>query len=126
MNARTTTRMLRINEWLRQIQACQASDLPVRTWCEQNGINFKTYYNRLKIVREEMLEQTTRTNGLLPKTYLPHIAAGKTPTPTFVPLSLPCTAGAAITVTICGHTVEIQSGAEPDTIETVLRILNRL
>ena len=126
MNARMTTRMIRINEWLTQIQACQASNLPVKRWCEQNNINLKTYYNRLRIVREEILE-TSNNNGLLTKTGYPHISATiKTATPTFVPLSIPRTAGAAITVTIGGHIAEIQNNAETDTIETVLRILNQL
>ena len=125
MNARTATRMVRIKEWLAQIQACQASNLPVKKWCEQNGIKLKTYYNRLRLVREEILESTNNERSLK-KPDLPQTSVvGRNPVPTFVPLNLPRT-GAAITVTIGSHTAEIQNGADTETIESVLRTLNRL
>ena len=44
-------------EWLTMVQTCQNSGKPVKTWCRENGINMYTYYNRLKKLRTEVLEQ---------------------------------------------------------------------
>ena len=47
---------VRLHEWAAQIQSQQQSGLNVRSWCAQNGINPKTYYYRLRRVREECVE----------------------------------------------------------------------
>ena len=52
----TVKHELRLNEWSSQIKAQQQSGLNVRSWCAQNGINPKTYYYRLRRVREECVE----------------------------------------------------------------------
>ena len=48
----TVKKKLRLQEWAAQIEAQQQSGLTVRSWCEQNGISAKTYYYRLRKVRE--------------------------------------------------------------------------
>lgn len=47
---------VRLTEWAEQIQSQMQSGLSVRSWCAQNGINPKTYYYRLRRVREECVE----------------------------------------------------------------------
>ncbi len=42
----------KISEWKSQVEECKAGGLAVREWCEENGINLKTYYYRQKKVRE--------------------------------------------------------------------------
>lgn len=42
----------KICEWKSQVEECKASGLTVKEWCEENGINLKTYYYRQKKVRE--------------------------------------------------------------------------
>ena len=49
---------LRHREWADQIQECQNSGKKVRDWCKTNGLNETTYYRRLRIVREEYLQNT--------------------------------------------------------------------
>ena len=51
----TVKKELRLQEWAAQIEAQQQSGLTVRIWCEQNGISAKTYYYRLRKVRENCL-----------------------------------------------------------------------
>lgn len=51
----TVKKELRLQEWAAQIEAQQQSGLTVRSWCEQNGISAKTYYYRLRKVRENCL-----------------------------------------------------------------------
>ena len=47
---------LRHREWEEQIRECQSSGMKVRDWCKTNGLNETTYYRRLRIVREEHLQ----------------------------------------------------------------------
>ena len=47
---------VRLQEWSVQIETQQASGLTVQQWCRENGINPKTYYYRLKKVREQYID----------------------------------------------------------------------
>ena len=64
----TIKQEVRLQEWAVQIEAQQASGLTVREWCAENGIKPNTYYNRLRKVREQYIENS----------------------PTIVPVSVPC------------------------------------
>ena len=43
---------IRLREWSEQIERQQSSGLSVEQWCVKNGIKPKTYYYRLRRVRE--------------------------------------------------------------------------
>jgi len=61
---------VRLRDWASQIKAQQASGMTVQKWCEENGINPKTYYYHLRKLREKCVA----------------------PAPAIVPLGLPkCT-----------------------------------
>ena len=47
---------MRLQEWEQQIEEQKTSGLSVQEWCEQNGINPKTYYYHLRKVREDFLK----------------------------------------------------------------------
>ena len=47
---------IRLQEWAAQIEAQQASGQTVHQWCAENGINVKTYYHRLRRVREQCMD----------------------------------------------------------------------
>ena len=47
---------LRHREWEEQIRECQSSGMKVRDWCKTNGLNETTYYRRLRIIREDHLQ----------------------------------------------------------------------
>ena len=40
------------------VKTCRRSGLTVQQWCNSNGINIKTYYYRLRKVREVFCEET--------------------------------------------------------------------
>ena len=44
---------LRLREWSEQIERQQSSGMSVEQWCIENGIKPKTYYYRLRRVREQ-------------------------------------------------------------------------
>ena len=62
MRSKTTTAIvavkqeIRLQEWAAQIEAQQASGMTVQQWCAENGIKDKTYYYRLRRVREQYVE----------------------------------------------------------------------
>lgn len=57
---------LRHHEWANQIQECQSSGQKVKEWCSSVGISPSTYYSRLRIVREEILERQPRLHEIVP------------------------------------------------------------
>lgn len=48
---------VRINEWSEMVKTCRSGGLTVQQWCSSNGINIKTYYYRLRKVRENICEE---------------------------------------------------------------------
>ena len=52
----TVKRNGQLREWAEQIKAQQESGMTVTAFCAQNGINIKSYYYRLRKVREQCLE----------------------------------------------------------------------
>ena len=48
---------VRMRQWAEMIRCRNESGLSVSEWCEQNGINIKTYYYRLKRVRETLCSE---------------------------------------------------------------------
>ncbi len=45
---------VRKNQWAEIIRACQSSGMTVKAWCTENGVNIKSYYYRLRKLREEL------------------------------------------------------------------------
>ena len=54
----TIKKEMQLQEWAAQIEAQQASGLTIREWCKENGIKPNTYYNRLRKVREQYMENS--------------------------------------------------------------------
>jgi len=115
MTVQTIARTIQLKEWASQIQERLQSGLTVREWCERISIPTKTYYYRLRRVREEMLENAELRN-------IPALAGQ----PVFAALPAPRGSVAAVTVRIGEHTAEISGGADAETIERVLSALARL
>lgn len=57
---------VRLQEWKQQIEEQKMSGLSVQEWCEQKGINPKTYYYHLRKVREEILRSDKSENDQAP------------------------------------------------------------
>ena len=61
MQSETTTAItavkqdVRLREWAEQLEAQQASGLTVPQWCVENGIKTKSFYYRLRKVREQYI-----------------------------------------------------------------------
>lgn len=53
MDTRLITTQLRHRSWMEEYARQQESGLTVREWCAENGITPKTFYYRLRVIREE-------------------------------------------------------------------------
>jgi hypothetical protein len=144
MKVQTAKRMIRLQEWATQINDCKQSGKKVRQWCKENGVSTTTFYNRMKVVREEMLEliefgRTSWISGATcPETnnmptlpglpsHLERYLPAQEEKLVFAALPMPqATKSAAVTVRIGGYTVDIQNGAYDITVEQVLRVVARL
>ena len=142
MKVQEAKRQVQLREWAMQINACRQSGLTVRRWCGENGIHIKTYYNRMKRVREEMLEAIEAGNGAqLPglvstgsgimqlQPDLNSRARAQTSMqqgPVFAALPIPHIKGAPVTVWMGGYAVDIQNGADDAVVEQVLKVVSRL
>ena len=50
-------KQVQLREWAEMVRACRSSGMSVRRWCMENGVNQKTYYYRLRKVREFLCEE---------------------------------------------------------------------
>ena len=55
MKIKDVKKKIRHEKWREEISECQSSGLQVKEWCENKGLNTNTYYNRLRVIREEIL-----------------------------------------------------------------------
>ena len=47
---------LLMKQWADMVHECRSSGLTVKDWCVKNGVNIKTYYYRLKRVRNYLCD----------------------------------------------------------------------
>ena len=55
-------RDLLIREWTDMVRECRSSGYTVKEWCKNNGICIKTYYYRLKRVRDFVCDSKLENN----------------------------------------------------------------
>ena len=48
---------VKLKQWMEMVRCRNESGLSVSEWCRENGINLKTYYYRLKRVREVLCSE---------------------------------------------------------------------
>jgi hypothetical protein len=128
MGLQKLKRQARLQEWASLIRAREESGMTVRGWCEATGICVKKYYYRLKRVQEECLEalenaRATQSAGLA-TTAVGQLQQHEAPV--FMPVHMPQSKGAALTVWIGNCAVDIQNGADAAMVEHVLKAVSRL
>lgn len=87
-------------EWAEKIEACRSSGKTVEQWCSENGINIKTYYYHLRMLREKVCDQIPIPIGQVSNR-----------------------SKAAVTVHSGELSVEIADGTSAETIEAIMRAL---
>jgi lambda repressor-like predicted transcriptional regulator len=127
MKVQEVKRQVQLREWASQIKAREESGMTVRAWCRESGISHKTYYSRLKRVREELLE--AMGIEVAPQTGLATVGESRfqqRESAVFAPVAMPQGKGASITVWIGSYAIDIQNGADSETIEQALKAVSRL
>ena len=129
MKAQELKRQMLLQEWASQIKVREESGMSVKQWCAENGPSLKTYYYRLKQVREELLESLANSESqqlsVAPNNCVSQMEQ-QIGTPPFVALPIPQSKNAAVTVWIGGYAIAIQNGAEESLMEQTLRVVSRL
>ena len=107
-------------QWKEMIKDHKESGLPIRKWCEQNHISHGQYYYWLKIIREDALIKAG-TLAVTGQTQFVEIKEQKNNNPTYSNNQECC----AI-LRSNGNEIEIFNGANPNTLEAILKILGSL
>ena len=102
----TTKRAVQHKAWTEMYAAYQASGKTTREWCSEQGIAIKTFYYRLRMLREEALDQVG-SHQIVPITAnLETSSVHET---------------ASIKIQGNGITVEFPENIAPETITAILR-----
>jgi hypothetical protein len=122
MNVKEATHEYRLWQWMQVIAECHQSKKTVKNFCEQQGINVKSYYYWQRKIRK------SASNGLLvcQQTDNNAIAVNE---PVFAELNLSESRKndkTAVTIRLSNAIVGIQSGADTAVIENALRALKNL
>jgi transposase-like protein len=115
MGVQAVKQSLRIQEWATQISDRKQSGMTVTEWCKEQGYSAKTYYYRLKRIREELLEASESRNQV--------ILQDK---PVFAALPMPKAECAAVRISLGSCIIEIRNGADGAIIGQVLKTVSRL
>ena len=122
MNVQVVTHEVRLQKWIDIVKACRGSGKTIKAWCDENGINFKTYYHWQKKVCLE----TCRDIETIQKS-MPEVLPIKEKT-VFAELSIPRNNVGKIAVSVQRDNMHINvySGADTSTIESVFAALRKL
>ena len=102
-----------LNEWSEMVRECQSSGQTVERWCSENGVNIKTYYYRLKRVRDRICEKISEKQDIVP---LAICMENRKSASENVP----------ITIRINGAEIAVQSGTDAETLRSILRVLKSI
>lgn len=110
-----------LQQWASLVQECRASGLPVKQWCDKNGILQGSYYYWLKKMRSKAIES-------LPTSTSEYDTKISSQTSTvFTKISLPQNSNHAdLTVSLNGIEIKLNNGASTELIHTVLSLVKQL
>jgi transposase-like protein len=111
---RKVTREYRASQWAECIKECRSSGMTIRDWCDENGVSEKSFYYWQRKFRNEacqLLEQNSKSALALPSF-------------AEIDMSQPVKSETlAVTIRIGEITADIHNGADPATVESVIRTL---
>ena len=102
-------------EWYGRIQVCRSSGLSVNRWCNENGVNRKTYYTWQTKIFSAMMEQQDAMTGRQEGTIVEITPADPLPT-----------SGPAASLRTRTMTLDIYPSASPELIDALCRTLRHV
>ena len=84
MTTKEEKRELLHRQWEEQIAECESSNMPVKEWCAENGVNLNTFYVRISALKKDKLKQSgQQTQEIVPLSVIQE--SGTTNSETVVP-----------------------------------------
>lgn len=122
MDVQKMTQEFRLKQWADTVKECRSSGKTIKSWCEEQGINLKSYYYWQRKVRLAAGEKL----AMIPN--IEHGIATAETKPVFAEIKLSqCeTALPAVTLRLNNAILEIHNGTERSTIENTLQALRSL
>lgn len=111
----------KVQLWTSRIQECRTSNQTVSDWCSENDISIKSYYYWMRKIKSEVFEAlpAERKSKVLPQKRDNSFAEV-----TLIEKSRADTCAARIHVS--GLLLEIQNGADSQTVEHILQAIRKL
>lgn len=114
---------VRAQEWFCIIQACNASGLSKKQWCEENGVPLRKFFYWQKRIREELYtEIKKKETGLVPAAP----AGSPVPAPAFAEIKTTSIAGRQesqfqpdAVITVGGISIQIANTASNELLERI-------
>ena len=110
---------VRLNQWSAMVQEREDSGLSVKAFCKQAGIATKTYYYRLRRLREAAINQT-QFGTVQPAMSQPELVQ-YTPSVGYVPEPAP----QSIVIKTTDTTVEIPVNTHPEVVAAAVSFLRQ-
>ena len=110
---------VRLNQWSAMVREREDSGLCVKAFCKQAGIAPKTYYYRLRRLREAAIKQT-QLGAVQPTTSQPELVQYTPPTG-YVPDPAP----QSIVIRTSSTTVEIPVNTNPEVVAAAVSFLKQ-
>ena len=111
----------KIQLWTRRIQECRISSQTVADWCSENDISIKSYYYWMRKIKSEAFETlpSERKSKVLPQKQDAAFAKVNL-------IEEPKADACAVRIHVSGLLLEIQNGADSQTVEHTLRTIQRV
>lgn len=103
----TVRQQVRLSQWSTMVQEREKSGLSIKSFCKERGINPKTYYYRLKKLREAMIN---------------------TSAPEIVQVDIPSEntqSNPEIVIRVDNTTIEVSGNANPETVRAAVSFLRQ-
>ena len=125
MDVQKVTHEYRLQQWTQVITECRRSGKTVKTWCEENNINSKSYYywlKRARIAACNSLPTVTEKQQEIVPISISDISTCKDETK-LISSDLEQT---VVVININSTSIEVKNGASASTIENTLRAIKNL
>ena len=125
MDVQKITHEYRLRQWTQVITECRRSGKTVKTWCEENNINSKSYYYWLKRVRAAACDSLSTVAEKQQEIVPVNISDISTCTGKTKSLSSDLEQ-TVVVININSTSIEVKNGASASTIENTLRAIKNL
>ena len=119
MNTRLAKRIYNIQQWKTITQDRNNTNLTVDEYCKQNGLIRNSYFYWLRIIREEVLEQSSES-GFVELSLPAETDSGSHPIAA-VPIAKP--EPSQLTLSMCGITIQVTEDTSPALLARTIGVI---